>query len=804
MSTKITIDNSQSQALIDGTPVAPTMQLEALSNVSDVSYDALTTPVNHILTRIGGSYWGAKSNTYMPLSNQKAESIVASITRKSDIYGINSSFSSLNSEIASPPYYGVAKTQQKRTQFMTALSSMTNFVRKVANPIGSLKTVGDEFTTTSGGGVVLSSGNVIVLPRNASGQLKIYNHNARTLSSGTSIGIACVAGAVLANGQVLCVQATGAARVYNPDTTAVTTAVGTWPTSNSPFAALCCVTLSDGRIFLVPSNTSSTGTNGVAYIYSSANSTFTTTAAMTGLGTGTATFSGGVLLTDGRVFCVPYNTSTTGTTNRAYIYNPSTNTWSTTSAMTGLGAGTATFSGGVRLSDGRVFLVPYNTSTTGTTNKAYIWNPTNDTWATTSNSLTGVSTAYSGGVLLSDGKVLLVPYNSSSLSRRAAIYNPTANTWSYSYSYLALSSTAYQGALTLSDGKVFLIPNAVAATHIIDPSYGGTIDLTESNTSGVNSCYGCVIIPTTDYSGATYYKILMVPHTSTFGYVYDLLTNTLSKTWDTFPGTDAFRGGVLLKDGRVFLVPSNSTTARIYDVRYNTTTVPSGTYPGTGAFTGGVLLPDGRVFCVPGSSTTARIYDPVANTLTTPSGAYPGSSAFTGGVLLPDGRVFCVPSNSTSARIYDPVSNSVTTPSGTYAGSTAFACGVLLPDGRVFCVPRNSTSARIYDPVANTLTTPSGTYPGSNAFFGGVLLPDGRVFCIPFNSTTARIYDPITDTLTTPPNTYPGGGAYCGGVITDSGDVFMAPYNASAIRIYMNKFTAVPKSILCSPFLNKL
>jgi hypothetical protein len=126
------------------------------------------------------------------------------------------------------------------------------------------------------------------------------------------------------------------------------------------------------------------------------------------------------------------------------------------------------------------------------------------------------------------------------------------------------------------------------------------------------------------------------------------------------------------------------------------TTTPTGTYPGSNAFIGGVLLPDGRVYCVSRNSTSARIYDPVADEVTTPTGTYPGSAAFIGGVLLPDGRVFCVPFNSTSARIYDPVADEVTTPTGTYPGSFAIVGGVLLPDGRVFCVPHNSTSSRLY------------------------------------------------------------------------------------------------------------
>ena len=55
----------------------------------------------------------------------------------------------------------------------------------------------------------------------------------------------------------------------------------------------------------------------------------------------------------------------------------------------------------------------------------------------------------------------------------------------------------------------------------------------------------------------------------------------------------------------MFCVPISSTSARIYDPVTDTLTTPSGTYPGSNAFFGGVLLPDGRVFCVPRNSTSA-------------------------------------------------------------------------------------------------------------------------------------------------------------------------------------------------------
>jgi hypothetical protein len=59
-----------------------------------------------------------------------------------------------------------------------------------------------------------------------------------------------------------------------------------------------------------------------------------------------------VLLPDGRVFCVPTNAA------NGKIYDPVTNTQSTTTLTGGSGASI----GGVLLPDGRVFCVPYNAS----------------------------------------------------------------------------------------------------------------------------------------------------------------------------------------------------------------------------------------------------------------------------------------------------------------------------------------------------------------------------------------------------------------------------------------------------------
>ena len=64
-------------------------------------------------------------------------------------------------------------------------------------------------------------------------------------------------------------------------------------------------------------------------------------------------YLGGVLLPDGRVFCVPLNAL------QARIYDPASNT---ISIANGTYPGGLAYAGGVLLPDGRVFCVPYNAS----------------------------------------------------------------------------------------------------------------------------------------------------------------------------------------------------------------------------------------------------------------------------------------------------------------------------------------------------------------------------------------------------------------------------------------------------------
>jgi WD40 repeat protein len=318
---------------------------------------------------------------------------------------------------------------------------------------------------------------------------------------------------------------------------------------------------------------------------------------------------------------------------------------------------------------------------------------------------------------------------------------------------------------------------------------------------GSNAYNGGVLLP----DG----RVFCVPRYATQARIYDPVTNAVTTPAGTYTAGH-YWGGVLLRDGKVFLVPADATTAVIYDPITDTVST-SGTFPaGAAKYSGGVLLPDGKVFCVPCNSQTAAIYDPVSGNVATSTTIHNTSAAFTGGVLLSDGKVFCVPRDATQAKVYDPINDTVSTPSGSFPGGSAYIGGVLLPDGRVFCVPSNTNILRIYDPASNNIIQINSSFPtGTTLFAGGVLMPDGRVLCVPFNSTTARIYDPVTGAVTTPSGNFFGGGAFGGGVLLPDGRVFCVPYNQNSALIVYGNFSKhindfqYPKEILLSPFLNK-
>jgi hypothetical protein len=266
---------------------------------------------------------------------------------------------------------------------------------------------------------------------------------------------------------------------------------------------------------------------------------------------------------------------------------------------------------------------------------------------------------YAGGVLLLDGRVLLVPHNEDSIG----LYDPHRNLFSTGPN-VGSGNAKYAGGVLLPDGRVVFIPQRPYR------------NLTRSSSTGY-------------YVGQVYIGI------------YDPRNNSFAfGPTNGFPLTFTDSGGIA---GYIARFPNGS----------DYTTEP--------VYCGGVLLPDGRVVAVPafvsvsGSTGSEKnhswvgIYDPKTDAFRWDGGITETETtdtlpfAYSGGILMPDGRVLFVPNASTTIGLYDPRNDSfVDGPSVSYRG---YAGGVLCPDGRVALVPDTASYIYLFDPETNTATT---------------------------------------------------------------------------------------------------
>jgi hypothetical protein len=314
-------------------------------------------------------------------------------------------------------------------------------------------------------------------------------------------------------------------------------------------------------------------------------------------------YAGGVLMQDGRVFLVPYYNTT------ACIYDPIKDT---TITPGGTHPGNAAYGGGVLLADGRVFMSPYYG-----TNRAAIYNPQTNTTSFTDVLFSVPLPSYQtcGSVLLKDGRVFGVPIFIAD-NQQTYIYNPVDNTFVYTQARFP-GKFAFSGGVLLPDGKVFLIPWGALQTnpapaYVYDPDTDSTAPVPGWPTSSPQGFYGGVVMA----DGRVY--CIPADGGGEKAYIYNPTTGTTSVAGGTYPpdnvpsntGVQNFVGGHLLPDGRIFVSPASNPTARIYDPVNNTLTTPSIIFNNNAtqnAFAGSVLLENGDVFLVPYSFTSGGV-----------------------------------------------------------------------------------------------------------------------------------------------------------------------------------------------------
>jgi len=249
----------------------------------------------------------------------------------------------------------------------------------------------------------------------------------------------------------------------------------------------------------------------------------------------TNNYLGGVCLNNGQLLIIP---SSPSATIKMKLYNPGTNTLTDVDPNNALPTGTDLFFGGIKLKDGRVFLIPFSSTT------ARIYDPVTNTLFTPTPTFPG-NYAFRGAVLLPDGKVFLCPSNAT----KAYIYNPYNDTVTLSTPDFP-GGGAFAGAVLLHDGRVFLIPNYSTQAWIYNPTTD-TVQIASGSYPGGDAYRGGVLMS----DG----RVFMIPFNTTQAAIYDPITDT--RTTRFF--VSGLVSGVLLPDGRVFCNPANQTQARI-------------------------------------------------------------------------------------------------------------------------------------------------------------------------------------------------------------------------------------------------
>jgi hypothetical protein len=126
------------------------------------------------------------------------------------------------------------------------------------------------------------------------------------------------------------------------------------------------------------------------------------------------------------------------------------------------------YTGGVLLPDGRVVLVPWNAAVVGIYDPAtnsFVAGPTVRTVGDTA--LTG---EYRGGVLLPDGRVVFVPFSAGAVG----LYDPATNTFVAGPAVEAAGDNKYQGGVLLPDGRVVFVPRRAEHVGLYDPGTNGS------------------------------------------------------------------------------------------------------------------------------------------------------------------------------------------------------------------------------------------------------------------------------------------------------------------------------------------
>jgi hypothetical protein len=175
-----------------------------------------------------------------------------------------------------------------------------------------------------------------------------------------------------------------------------------------------------------------------------------------------------------------------------------------------------------------------------------------DTQSNTVTALPGTVYASNGGVLLPDGRVMIVASGNPS---PIFFYDPVANTHTASATTLP-ASVNWVGGVLLSSGDVLLAPSSGTAALVYD--YRRDRLFTPAGTT--STLNPGTLLPD---GGA----LLLQTTAGSAHRVYYQAADTMISLPVTVSAGSEFNNAAVLPDGRLFLFPRNTTTGRGYGVK---------------------------------------------------------------------------------------------------------------------------------------------------------------------------------------------------------------------------------------------
>lgn len=273
-------------------------------------------------------------------------------------------------------------------------------------------------------------------------------------------------------------------------------------------------------------------------------------------------------------------------------------------------------------------------------------------------SFTTVTNGFLGNVLVPDGRLFMIPYD----SQQIGIIDTQSNTFAVAGPTFLSGSERWAGGVIAGDGRIYCAPatenNILVINPLISPLNPSFVTTIPTGTTGPNKWRGAVTTADGRY-------VVFNPNNSDDVMILDTVTNAISFIATGLTGSEKFGTAVMAPNGLIYHTPSNQTGAGlavgITNVSLGTFTT-FGTIPaGSNISRSGVLYKT-KIYC-PVNSGTSEFYvvDTVANTLAGVGTVAILANRYIGCTIGADEKIYSFPYNNDSGNlnllIIDPVTD---------------------------------------------------------------------------------------------------------------------------------------------------